>query len=1335
MNRQLLNYLLIVVALFVVGQLFAQEPNKTNIQSDLYTRFFNLTELDGLSNNKILDIIQDAEGFIWIATTDGLNRFDGYRFKIYRNDLNDSLSISDNFITSLEIDVNHNLWIGTKNGLNKYNALVDGFNLYPVQSKESKGISDGYIRKIFSNRKDDTLWVETGDETLNMIDNKNSVVTFIKHKSVGSSYYNYHSIFEDSKGLIWFGGRDLGPYKYNKETQQLAFIQAAYNNPKKKRDNDIACIFEDSKGHYWMSAIDGFYQYFPDKDEFAKLLATSTFDIRESSDSNLWLATSAGLYFYNVMDKQFINYQFNPSDNLSIISNRLNCLFIDDKENLWIGTDNGISIIERKKNVFKFYRSLPEVKNSIPSSQVSVFLEDSDSNLWIGTMGSGLVKWNKATNTFKSYEKEFGNQKVSCLFEDSQKDIWIGLWSGTGFYKFNKKEESFKRNAIHFNSYKADWYNDFYEDSKGRLWVGVWGYQGVSVYDRDSSKFEKYSFRLNESPSNWPVYKVLSKANKVWVTSKFNSIYDFNKTTKIFSSIQNIENQKILPEWRYINKKSITNLFDKNGVNDIIRDTGNVAYFATQNGLIQLKDQKFRLFKNVLTPISTLSDITVTSVFYFASGNKIYEYDCKFDDSNLIATLDAGIKIKALHSFKRSLWIGSNKGLFSLDIPTGKVKRSNSIQVSISDIKSAYKNSLLFASDEGLFILNTELQELKHMNISSAFDKGMLSEYITDICYYDNKQIAYLATDKGLLEYSFKKDVFKSVELFEGIFIHDISAQGTDTLWLATENGLASYSIKKNKAKFFSSFTKHQTTSRLTKFIFEDSKKNVWIGSTDNGLSRINTENYEIDHFLSNTEDEKNLWGANSTCIYELKDGRILIGAKGLNIYSYETNSFSHLVKNAEFPTNDILGITQDDNAKIWISSSKGLIKLNADLRVENIYYTEWGLELHNFTEAFTKISTGELLIGSKNGFYSCNPTDLDEIETKSKLKFTGLFIFGKEKNVDFKESKKVLLNYDENFFTIEFTDFTYQNSNPEFLYKLEGVDNDWVNSGKLNQATYTKIATGNYVFKLKKKNQPLIEEQRLKIAIVPPFWKQNWFIVLEIFIALVALYLLYLQQINKYKIRTKHLQLEHTLLRSQMNPHFILNALQAIKNTMVTNTSEVENYLSKFKDLMRLFLIDNRQAFIPLSQELETLSNYLELQRLGFNHSFYYTINCVEGIDTESILIPPMMAQPFIENALEHGFKGIDYQGEIDVKFYFHDTHIRITIIDNGVGINRARANKLSDDEAHESLVTVITRDRLKSYSSRKIKYDLEIIDRMELLTKENGTRVTLRVPFKKGV
>lgn len=223
---------------------------------------------------------------------------------------------------------------------------------------------------------------------------------------------------------------------------------------------------------------------------------------------------------------------------------------------------------------------------------------------------------------------------------------------------------------------------------------------------------------------------------------------------------------------------------------------------------------------------------------------------------------------------------------------------------------------------------------------------------------------------------------------------------------------------------------------------------------------------------------------------------------------------------------------------------------------------------------------------------------------------------------------------------------------------------------------------------------------------------------------------------IQRYRLRTKqqNAELEQKLFRTQMNPHFIFNSLNAIQSFIYKNDApEAGKYLSNFARLIRLVLSNSREEFITLENEIRTLDYYLQLQRLRYNYKFDYNFTIDKALHKELILIPPMLAQPFIENSIEHGIQHISQKGIIDISFILNGESIIFKIADNGVGINQSKLNTAMKNGKHESLALSITEERLKLLNrSTPQKIELKIEEINPDNEHAKGTLIIFSIPFR---
>jgi tetratricopeptide (TPR) repeat protein len=301
-----------------------------------------------------------------------------------------------------------------------------------------------------------------------------------------------------------------------------------------------------------------------------------------------------------------------------------------------------------------------------------------------------------------------------------------------------------------------------------------------------------------------------------------------------------------------------------------------------------------------------------------------------------------------------------------------------------------------------------------------------------------------------------------------------------------------------------------------------------------------------------------------------------------------------------------------------------------------------------------------------------------------------------------------------------------YQNAFKYFVLYTEVKDSVFTAKKQLQiselQTKYETQEAKQQVFNLTKENQiqqlRIRQKQRQNIALI---------ILLVFIIIIIVLVFIQVRANNKLK----SMELEQKLLRSQMNPHFIFNSLIAIQSFIYENKKEdAGKYLSDFSKLMRLILENSKYELISLENELEGIEYYLKLQKLRFDDVFDYNVEVGETLETESLQVPPMLIQPFLENSVEHGMKGLNKKGLISIKINEKGNSLNIELTDNGVG--RAESDK-SRDSGHKSYGMEITRERLGLLKKNSgLNIDFEIIDLKDDKNQAAGTKIVFNLPIK---
>ena len=315
------------------------------------------------------------------------------------------------------------------------------------------------------------------------------------------------------------------------------------------------------------------------------------------------------------------------------------------------------------------------------------------------------------------------------------------------------------------------------------------------------------------------------------------------------------------------------------------------------------------------------------------------------------------------------------------------------------------------------------------------------------------------------------------------------------------------------------------------------------------------------------------------------------------------------------------------------------------------------------------------------------------------------------------------------------------------YRVKLEGLEEDW-REIEHNNVQYTTLRAGSYLFRVKAQNQDghwSAIEYQVRLVVLPAFWETLWFRGLVLVVLVLLIMVLFRWRFSVIRRREQEksalqrrvaekelesLKSQLTALQAQMNPHFIFNSLTAIQNFILSNESdEAVSYLIRFSRLMRLILESSQQRFVSLEQEESMLRHYIELQRLRFDQGFDYEVEFGEGITPELVDIPPLLTQPFIENAIEHGLMPKEESGRLSIRFEKENDRLQVMVSDNGIG--RVKAAKLRG-EGHQSMALKITEQRLQLLNQdHGTSIDFRIFDDQDDRGESIGTRVVFSLPL----
>ncbi|MCD4698311.1 MAG: histidine kinase, partial [Bacteroidales bacterium] len=787
------------------------------ITEDPYIKFDRLTKKNGLSSNYVLDILQDKYGFIWIATIEGLNRYDGYNIKQYKHLAEDSISIADNLVTCLKEDSEGNLWIGTRKGLNLYNRNNDSFETVVTKNEQGHLVEiNDYIRAILPD-ENNIIWIETAKGDLIKYHSvlKSSTIYHHTPPSMVNTYF-YHDLYKDKNGILWLGGRFMGIYKFDPETEQFYVYRTGENDSTKKRENDVSAYFYDSQDTMWVAGIDGLYTLNTKTEIFTKIFPISTFSILEDNNKKLWFGTGGGIYVYDLLDHSFTFMNKDDNNPHSLIHDHINKIYFDDAQNIWIGTIEGISIFSPSKNKFRHIYHIPGDERTPVSSNITSLLQLTSGEIWIGTDNVGIDCMNNqfiktdSYNNLNNGKNKLNSNRVSVLMQDTDGDVWAGQWSGRGFNIINPTTHAVKSYSFLSNSLKADWYNDIYEDSKGDFWVGIWGAEGLYQFDKKKGTFKDQTYLLKNIIPLDPVKNLAFDGNNIWIGLQNQSIFiALNPKTKKITC----HHKDSYSSYGFNQVLDIYN----NGNGDIWFQTNNGVYHKQNNPYISIVPvnnlpvfypENFKMDIPILKSNYKIDTITskiidedgdtwigtFKGLFRIRENKVIQHYTAQSLPGLISDTIWAMVLVPP-----ENLWIGTEKGLCEFNMRTGKFK---TFIIDEKDYLSSHlikciaedKNGKIWVgtTDNGLNQLDPVTQEVRQFNSNLNDDNSFWGELVN--CIYVDKSGTIWIGGYGLNKYNHDSVTFSHYTVTEGLADNGVMSIQEDhqgKLWIATLNGLS----------------------------------------------------------------------------------------------------------------------------------------------------------------------------------------------------------------------------------------------------------------------------------------------------------------------------------------------------------------------------------------------------------------------------------------------------------------------------------------------------------------------------------------------------------------
>lgn len=978
-----------------------------------------------------------------------------------------------------------------------------------------------------------------------------------------------------------------------------------------------------------------------------------------------------------------------------------------------IGFSHPIRLNAQQYN-FKNY----SVENGLPYIQIFTLFQDNLGYLWSGGYG-GASKFNGKTFQHYSPKNGLANHYVNCITQHNNQ-VLIGTIDGLSIIDNYSKKITANytiKEGLPSNKIIA-----LCSDLKYRTWIGT----SVGLCYLENKKII-LSKKLNNTAINCLNY---STDNGLWIGTK-NGLFNLkNDQLILYTTTEGLSDNNIT----CLAKNYVTNeliIGTKNGLNILDLETKKIIKFHVNNGLLD----------------EEIASITCNEhgVVWIGGKNGLVSFNGKeFSYYTIRQDNNSNNVVALLTDYEENLWIGTHNGLF---IYKGKAFTSYSKNEGLGSsfvfqiIKDKLENLWLTTENNGVY----KYEDGYFKNYST---KNGLSDNDTRCVLENNDGTILFGTSSGLSK--FKNERFENLISGKNFKqegpINSLFKDVNNTIWVGGKNGLCA--IKQNKSNYVTTYYKLPTDIKDYEVwsIKQDNNGQIWAGTYLAGLYKLEGNQFvnQSQYFKLNVEtaleiefdDLNNLYAAtlNGILVLNIKTGqsKLIAEKDGLN---------SELVYSIKI---------SNDKKYIWVGTNQGISKINLSSIFQN------NLEINSYTKAdgfegvecnthgIFEDKDGSVWFGTVNGLMKFSPKELSVNDNLSKTTISNI----KLAFADTLLANGSKLDFSNNNITFYFDGISL--TDPEkvlYTYKLEGFDKSWSPNTEINYAKYDNLPAGKFTFKVKSCNSDgiwNIEPTTFSFEIKSPFYKTWWFFLIVILLISTIITFIFRWRLHQIK-RKQQLEFEGKVeiskselkaLRAQMNPHFVFNSLNSIQHFILNSKGEeAVKYLSKFAKLIRLILQNSEKAIVTINEDLESIILYLELEKMRFDNKFNYTITIHPGVNADYDEIPPMLIQPYLENAILHGINPKDGNGTIEINITIVNQFIKISIKDDGIGRVKSQSlQSLHPSNRHKSLGMKITEDRVRILNSiYHSNLNVNIIDLYDQQQNAAGTQVDLFVPYDK--
>lgn len=1004
----------------------------------------------------------------------------------------------------------------------------------------------------------------------------------------------------------------------------------------------------------------------------------------------------------------------------------INCMLQDSYGYMWFGTQDGLNKYDGY--AFTVYKHDPTRSNTLSDNNILSVYEDASGILWLGTEAGGLNRFDRRTGKIESFTNDtkdpnsLPHNSVLSICGGRNGELFIG--TNDGFSVFDRrtnKFENYSRNSSR-HYLNVTYVYKIFQDEDGILWLGT--SSGLLRFDPLRKSFTRFDNTFKTGNYYLTVASICQdKEGYLWIGTFSNGLYRYDRKTDTF---RNYKNNPSDPE--SISSNSIETLYiDRSGSLWIGTFSQGLSRFDTKTG-------RAVHFRHNAADLNSLSDSDVLCMMQDRSG---------------------------------ILWVGTFGGLNKFELrkelfqlvtsdPAGKKGLPDPNVYSLCEDNEG--NIWSGSYQGGISKYDRKTGQIKSYNYDPKRKNGISSRTVWSI-YCDKQGILWLATDYGLNRFDQKRNSFKhylhrtedSTSLVSNAVMTVMGDVSGRYIWVGTENGIDRFDPENEK------FLHYRNNSNTAKkrigviSMYQEKNGTLWYGTWGSGLVRLNPLTGERKVYRHNKLDYTSVSHnvIMSICPDPLgRDNILWVGTSGggLNMLDKTTGRFTRYVERDGLANNLIYGLVAGNNGELWISTNKGISRLDIKNSSFKNYDVFDGLQSNEFNQfAYGKTRRGELLFGGLNGYNIFDPSKLQTDTYLPPIVITSFKKFNKEVtfSTPIDEIKTIELSYKDYVFSFEFAALNYSSPHKNrFAYKMEGFDQDWIEAGTQRNATYTNLDPGEYIFRVKGSNSDGLWNHRdrsIRIIIHPPFWQTAWFrlsVMMAISLTAVYIYKRRIRNVERQKRELERLVKERTIelqkeiyqrrkteealresecelkeLNSNKDKFFSLVAhdlkspfssilgfsniltsefddmsREEIKESVVTISSSISKLYNMIENLLQWSRIQiKRIDFNPVKFDIsQVAANVIEyLEVSAYNKNIFISNTIGPG---QLVFADRNMIGSVLQNLIANAIKFSREGGTITVSSQSAGEFIEVSISDTGVGISDEDIEKLFRIEVNYS-------------------------------------------------